>query len=184
MQAANTQSLPQANRPLLRFVVFLAGGFLMFLGIFYFWISESEFFARYLSLNASASAAVMRWLGTDVVADGIQVRSSEYSLMIKHGCDALQPTAFFVIAMLSSPVAVPWKRRMPPILAGIAALLLLNIVRIVTLFYAGWKTSPTVFELLHEDIWQAVFIFLPLVFWIGWALRVTRKPTGTMHDPA
>jgi exosortase/archaeosortase family protein len=169
------------KRPLFRFVVLLAGLFALFNVAFYGWIAESEWFAKYLAMNARASAPVVRLFDAGARADGISLRSPKFALDIKHGCDALQPTAFFVFAMLSSPVPISLRRRIAPILIGTAALLLLNIVRIVTLFYAGLNFSPAVFETLHLDIWQAVFIFLPLVFWISWALRATRKTSEVSH---
>lgn len=168
-------TISQSNRPLLRFVILLGGLFALFNVAFYAWIAESEFLGKYLALNARISAPVIRFLGTDARADGIDVRSPQFSLEVKHGCDALQPSAFFVFAVLSSPVGVSLRRRVLPILVGTAALLALNIVRIVTLFYTGLK-FPTWFETMHLDIWQAVFIFLPLVFWISWARRAVRRP--------
>ncbi len=176
MQTAAIQPISRTNRPLFRFVVLLAGLFALFNVAFYGWIAESEFFGKYLALNAQASVPFIRIFDSGALAEGNHIRSPRFSLEIKHGCDALQPTAFFVFAMLSSPVPISLRRRILPILIGTAALLVLNIFRIVTLFYSGLK-FPTLFETLHLDIWQAVFIFLPLVFWIGWALRVTRQPS-------
>jgi exosortase/archaeosortase family protein len=178
--AAQTLSQPN-RRPLLRFVVLLAGLFLLFNIAFYGWIAESSFFAKYLALNARASAPIIRLFEPDAVAAGNMIRSARFQLEIKHGCDALQPTAFFVLAMLASPVPIPIRSRILWILMGSAVLLLLNIFRIVTLFFAGLKFSPVTFETFHEDIWQAVFIFLPLIFWISWAMRATRPPSESVH---
>lgn len=180
MESATIQSNPRASRPLVRFVILLAGLFILFNIAFYGWISESGWFNKYLALNARASIPLIRTFEPDAVADGNMIRSARFPLEIKHGCDALQPTAFFVFAMLASPVAIPISRRLLPILLGTAVLLLLNIFRIVTLFYTGLK-FPSWFETLHLDIWQAIFIFLPLVFWIGWALRVTRQPSDNTN---
>jgi len=176
-------SLVRSNRPLRRFVILLAGTFLLFLAAFHFWIAESAWFARYLELNARISASVLRAFGTVAVADGVQLTGGGTGLEIKHGCDALQPTAFFVIAMLSSPVAIPFRRRIMPIVLGVAALLMLNIVRIVSLFYIRMY-RPSWFDIFHMDIWQAVFIFVPLVLWIAWAVHVTRASQGTAYAPA
>ncbi len=181
MQDAPVHTVSRPSRPLLRFVILLAGLFLLFNIAFYGWIAESDFFAKYLTLNAQASAPVIGLFERGVRAEGIRVQSPRFSLEIKHGCDALQPTAFFVLAMLASPVPIPIRRRVPAILAGAAALLVLNIFRITTLFFAGLKFSRETFEIFHEDVWQAVFIFLPLIFWISWVLRVTRAPSENAH---
>jgi exosortase/archaeosortase family protein len=181
VQNVAAQTISRPSRPLLRFVVLLAGLFFLFNIAFYGWIAESGFFAKYLALNAGASAPLIRLFEASAMADGNMIRSARFSLEIKHGCDALQPTAFFVLAMLASPVSVPLRRRLLPIILSSAALLLLNIVRIATLFFAGLKFSRETFEIFHEDIWQAVFIFLPLIFWISWVLRVTRRPSENAH---
>lgn len=183
VQPVTVKTVSRPSRPLLRFVILLAGFFVLFNIAFYGWIAESELFGKYLALNAQASAPFIRIFEPDAVADGKMIRSARFPLEIKHGCDALQPTAFFVLAMLASPVAVPLRRRLLPIVIGTAALLVLNIFRIVTLFYAGVK-SRAWFEILHLDIWQAIFIFVPLVFWISWVLRVTRQPVEGPHDSA
>ena len=167
----------QSKRPLLRFVLLLGGFFLLFNIAFYGWIAESKWFEKYLALNALASVPVIELFGADVRANGTNVGSEQFSMEIKHGCDALQPASFFILAMLSSPVSVSLRRRLLPILIGTAALLMLNIVRLVTLFYTGLH-FPSWFETLHLDIWQAVFIFTPLVFWIGWVLRANRRTPG------
>ena len=183
MPSTAASSMVRSNRELRRFVVLLAGTFLLFLGAFHFWIAQSIWFTRYLELNARLSAVVLRAFGTDARAEGVQLRGDESGLEIKHGCDALQPTAFFVIAMLSSPVAIPLRRRILPIALGVAALLMLNIARIVSLFYVQ-KYKPSWFEMFHMDIWQAVFIFVPLVLWIAWAVHATPLPERTAHVPA
>lgn len=177
---SNSRSRSTGRRPLLRFVLLLTLLFGLFNVVFYVWVSESAFFYRYLSLNARASVPLIRLFGAQAAATDIRVHSPEFALEIKHGCDALQPTAFFVLAMLASPVAVPLSRRLIPLFLGSAVLLLLNLVRILTLFYAGIKI-PGWFEILHQDIWQAVFIFLPLLFWIAWAVRATNAPARRMH---
>lgn len=181
MQALQS-SQPSSKRPLLRFVLLLTLLFGAFNIAFYGWIAESSMFTRYLALNARASVPLIRLFGADATATNTRVSSHSpaFALEIKHGCDALQPTAFFVLAMLASPVSVSLSRRLIPLLVGSAALLLLNLMRILTLFYAGIKI-PNWFELLHQDVWQAVFIFLPLFFWIAWAVRATNNPTGRNH---
>lgn len=173
----------RSNRPLRRFVIILAGTFVGFLLLFHFWIAESAWFEKYLAINARFSASVLRVMGTQAVAEGVSLRAGTTALEIRHGCDALQPTAFFIIAMLASPVSVSLRGRLVPVVLGVAVLLILNIVRIVSLLIIQMY-KPNWFDLFHMDIWQAVFIFLPLLLWIAWALRVTRAAQGTAHVAA
>ncbi len=156
-----------------RFVVvfaLLVGGFN---ALFYFWFSKGDIFESYLQLNARCSAAVIALFGDDATSDGTSIVAARYSLDIRRGCDAIQASAFFVLGVLASPVGVPMLSRVLPILLGTLFLLVLNLIRIVSLYYIGVH-FPRAFDLMHVDVWQAVFIFVPLFLWIAWALRALR----------
>jgi hypothetical protein len=45
----------------------------------------------------------------------------------------------------------------------------------VTLFYTRIH-FPKLFEVMHVEVWQGLFICLSLVLWIAWALWATRPP--------
>jgi len=168
------------KRAVLRFVLILAGLTGLFNALFYIWLSHSSFFLTYLSWNAGCSAFLLRLFGESASSNGTSLSTPRFFLEIKQGCDALQPIAFFVFLILSSPVTVLIRSRIVPIVIGTLGLLLLNLVRIITLYYAG-ILFPSAFEILHIDVWQAVFIFLPLLMWIAWAQRVSRKAPTKLH---
>ena len=155
-----------SRRPVLRFIVVflvLMGPFAFF---FYGFLIESGVFRSYLELNAAASAWILRWFGEDVTANGFSLLSTRTSLEIRHGCDALLPSALFVSAVLASPVSLITK--IPGMIAGVIFLLLMNLVRIATLFYAG-VFIPRYFERMHLEVWPAIFILVSLTLWVIWA---------------
>lgn len=170
------------KRAVLRFVLVLAGLTGLFNAFFYIWLSHSSIFETYLGWNARCSAILLRSLGESASSNGTLLSTPRFSLEIKQGCDAIQPVAFFVCLILSSPVAVPFRSRFIPILIGTLALLLLNLVRLISLYYTG-VYYPKAFEILHIDVWQAVFIFLPLLMWIAWAQRASRVAPTTANAP-
>ncbi len=142
-------------------------------------VIRGSFFPAYLRINARASAAILRTTGQDVVVrDQSIVAQNGLSIEIARGCDAVEPSALFVAAVLASPVA--FLRRICAAVAGTALLMLLNLVRIVSLFLVR-VYIPKAFEAMHLDVWQAVFIFLAILLWAVWASHVTRKPTGDAH---
>jgi exosortase H (IPTLxxWG-CTERM-specific) len=154
------------KQPILRFLLIftvLAAPLFVF---YYAYYERSGVLYTYLSLNAKASAAVMRCFGTPATANGITVRTPRFGLTVAQGCDAIQPIILFFCAVLASPVA--WRLKLLGILIGVPSLLILNLARIVTLFYTG-VYFPKSFELIHIDIWQAAFIFVTLLFWVLWA---------------
>ncbi|GAG21353.1 unnamed protein product [marine sediment metagenome] len=58
---------------------------------------------------------------------------------------------------------------------GCSLLLVLNLVRIVTLYLTGLYYR-SLFDMMHLDVWQAAFIVLAILFWAGWASWVGRAP--------
>ena len=58
--------------------------------------------------------------------------------------------------------------RLAPLALGMAVLLAFNVVRIISLYYTG-VYFPKAFETMHIDVWQALYIFLPIFFWIVWS---------------
>jgi len=162
----------------LRFVLWLAGLMVVFNVFFYVWLVQSPVLQAYLNLNARASAWLLSVFGENATATGTNVMSPRFGLQVKEGCDAIQPIAFFLFAMVASPVPVRLQERLWPILLGIAALLLLNLFRILSLYYTG-VYFPSAFEPMHIDVWQSIFIFLPLTFWLVWAQRAIRRSGAT-----
>jgi exosortase/archaeosortase family protein len=161
----------------LRFVLLVAGLMIAFNVVVYREFAAGRLSSSYLAANAHATAYLLRVVGEPAVAVGSSIVSSRFSLDVKAGCDAVQPSAFFVFVVLASPVAVSWTRRVSTAVAGTAVLMLLNLARLLTLYYTGvyWKEG---FDFVHADVWQAAFILLPLFLWIGWVRRVVRQPVA------
>ena len=77
-----------------------------------------------------------------------------------------------ISSRLASPVAL-WTK-LPGVFIGTFALMSLNLVRIVSLYYVR-RYRPDVFEFMHVEVWQALFIFLAVLFWALWAVWATRR---------
>ncbi len=135
--------------------------------------ATSGFFDSYLSVLASLIGAVLNVFGADVTVTGTRVLSGEFAMQIVRGCDAIEPVAVFAAAVLASPVVV--SRKLPGIFVGAVALLLINLLRLVSLFFVG-AYSRKMFDVLHESVWQAAFVLLALVFWAIWVRWATRSP--------
>lgn len=155
---------------------------LVLLALFAF--SETEFFKASiripsLELNASLSAVLLRLFGEDARAAGNLLSSPRLSLEIYRGCDALEPFGFFVAAVIAFPAG--FSRRVVGIVVGAVFMLTINQVRIVSLYYAGIH-APALFEILHREVWQAVFIALSLVLlllWMQWTFWMQDRHAST-----
>jgi exosortase/archaeosortase family protein len=163
------------RRPVIRFVLIFAGLGGAFNIFFYTILANSGLFRAYLRASAALSALMLRIVGTDAAADNAIISGGGFDMKITVGCDAIQPIALFCCAVLASPI--PLRPKLAGIVFGTFAMLMLNLVRIMTLFLAGIH-APRFFDLLHVDIWQAAFIFVAMLLWVRWAMTANRPPVA------
>ncbi len=175
---ATRSSWLSARRPVLRFVLIFAGLGAAFNVFFYTFLANSGIFRAYLRASAALSASLLRFVGADASADNASMSGGGFDMKIALGCDAIQPIALFCCAVLASPI--PLRPKLAGIVFGTIAMLMLNIVRIMTLFLAGIHT-PRFFELLHVDIWQAAFIFVAMLLWVRWAMTAGGPPLAVQR---
>jgi exosortase H (IPTLxxWG-CTERM-specific) len=82
--------------------------------------------------------------------------------------------------MLAFPA--PWKHRVIGILAGLSAVQVLNIVRVISLFYLG-QWNMTVFEWAHLYLWQALIMLDVLIVWLVWIRMLPPSPSSSDVPP-
>jgi exosortase/archaeosortase family protein len=128
--------------------------------------------APWTHLQALVSSAVLNLLGFDTWTQQSLLLSDALQLDIKQGCDGLEPTAFFLLAVLAVPF--PWRTKWVGWGLGLLALALLNFARIIGLYLAGiyW---PDGFEFLHLHGGFALFFILTLLLWVTWVNWATRQ---------
>jgi exosortase H (IPTLxxWG-CTERM-specific) len=162
----------QSKHPVLRFVALLFVYMIVWKVFFSTDLAQRTVFQPHLRLYARVCAQVLRWLGEPAMAADTIVSSPRFSVTIAEDCDAIQPIGLFVSAVLASPVG--WRRRIAGLLVGPPLLTVVNVVRIVILFYIGIH-FPRLFEVMHRDVSQGLFILVVLVTWVIWALWAVRR---------
>jgi exosortase H (IPTLxxWG-CTERM-specific) len=160
------------KRPVLRFVVLFIALMVAFYAVTSMSWYQDGVFQRYLNLNADVSAMMLRWFGEDARSTDQDVRSPRMSLSIAAGCDAIEPSFMFAAAVMAFPASV--KAKLLGVIVGVPLLLLLNLARILSLYYIGVYV-PNWFEIAHVDIWQPAFILLALICWIVWVIWAMRR---------
>lgn len=134
----------------------------------YHWVDDTRFFEVYLYLNAKAACFVASPFLELTHVEESTILIGSTSLQIKKGCDGLQSLFFFVSAVLSFPASA--KGKLLGILAGVLALIPLNVFRVVTLMFAR-VYLPSTFDSLHIDVWPPGFVVCLLLVWLVWAWR-------------
>ena len=177
-----TPSWVLAKGPALRFILVSAGLMLLFYGVFYTAPEDSPalnaFIRTYLGAYASTAAFILDLLGQDARADGTTLFLGSKSVEIVRGCDAMEPIAFFVAAVIA--VQVDLRAKLLGLAVGVPALVLLNLVRILALSLVS-AMLPQYFETAHVAVGQTVFILCTLCLWFVWVIRASR-PSNTDPD--
>lgn len=165
----NIRLLWSQKRPVLFFVL----GFTILMVLFFVFINSGYFTSHInpviLSANAWISSKILNLFGLHTRVSGETIYSLAYTITVARGCDAVEGIALFSAALLTFPAK--WRSKLIGLMAGTVFLLLLNLVRIISLFITGLY-FPKAFPLMHEDIWQGLFIFCvigTMIFWIRWA---------------
>ena len=136
-------------------------------------LAKESLFPWYLRVTTAVSGGVMQTFGYDGLTVGDNVlKTSGGSITVERGCDAMAPTALFIAAVLASPTSIAMK--LPAVFGGALVLMVINLVRIITLFLTRihW---PKAFDIMHLDVWQAMFIFLAILLWAVWASWTTKR---------
>ena len=140
----------------------------LWLALFYALLS-TPFFDRalysYLEANAWLANAILRGLGQSTHVSEVTIQSPRFAMAIRRGCDAVEPTWLLCAAMISFPA--PFLRKLGGMLAAIVLLQILNLVRIVTLYWIGIHL-PGFFNSAHMELWPTAFIIVAIVFFVGW----------------
>lgn len=156
-----------------------AGSFILGI-ILFFLITGGSWFASFraplLALYAKSSSLILNIFGMGTSANGEQLFSSQFGVNISEGCDAVAPAILFAVSILVFPIS--WKKKWPGLLYGLLFLFALNILRIITLFITG-VYAKSLFDLMHVEIWQALFIIATVLTWIYW-LRWSTKSVATI----
>lgn len=116
---------------------------------------------------AYLSAWLIQLFDDKVISQGVLLQQMEngFAVSIQSGCNGVEAVIVLVSAMLVFPSS--WKLKLLGIMVGFFAIELLNIIRIITLFYIGqWNLD--VFEWAHLYVWEALIMLDVLIIFLWW----------------
>lgn len=100
------------------------------------------------------------------------VHPSGFGYEIGFSCTGIIPGGLLAIAVLAASGRM-WARVWGAAI-GATGVLVLNLIRLVSLFYIG-VLAPRFFSAAHSVIWQALTVFFVVAFFYVWKRR-TRSP--------
>jgi exosortase H (IPTLxxWG-CTERM-specific) len=163
-----------ANRKTLRFLALFALTF----GVCYFLFALSPGVRQgvikpYTQLLAKAVTAIVNLFGAGAICEGTTVRSEQFTMSVAMGCDGVEASSLFLAGVLAFPTS--WRAKMVGLAAGIPLVHLINLARLVALYYAG-VYQPSLVEELHVYVAQTIVILLSTAMLIYWLERVATEP--------
>lgn len=97
--------------------------------------------------------------------EGVLRHAGGFSYEIYYRCTGLLAAGFLAGVILAAPA--PARLRWIGAGAGIALVLAVNLVRLVSLFVIGVR-APGLFHFAHVYAWEAVLVAVVAGFWVVW----------------
>ena len=126
----------------------------------------------FTGLLATISTAVILPFDDTVIAQGRVLRDATtgFAVSIEAGCNGVEAAIVLIAGIVAFPASL--KNKAIAILAGFLFVQVLNIVRIISLFYLG-QWNYTVFEWFHLYLWpvlimlDVLIVFAIYLQWLG-----------------
>jgi exosortase H (IPTLxxWG-CTERM-specific) len=161
--------------------------FLIFLGVlaalFAFEIShvgETWFVFPFTDGLAQFSAWLIKLFDSNVHSHGkiIQSTANGFAVSIERGCNGIEAVIILIAALAAFPSTL--RQKLIGFGLGFVAIQVLNLVRIISLFYMG-QWSMVWFEWFHLYLWQALIILDALVVWLVWLRWISKERRLSRH---
>ncbi|MBS1874060.1 MAG: exosortase H [Acidobacteria bacterium] len=95
-----------------------------------------------------------------------------FTMEVRDGCNGANVVILLWAAMLAYPTGRRWKA--VGLGAGLAAIMPLNLLRLITLFYLG-QYHPSVFEFAHLYLWEMLIIMDAMAVFALWVRRAEAR---------
>lgn len=130
---------------------------------------------------AHVSVFIIELFDNQVQSIGKVIRSLEngFAVSIEPGCNGVEAVIILFAAIFAFPA--PLKNKLTGFVIGFFAIQLLNLVRIISLFYLG-QWNMTWFTWFHLYLWQALIILDALVVWLIWLRTLPPRPPPSGGD--
>jgi exosortase H (IPTLxxWG-CTERM-specific) len=159
--------IPASPLPMIRFFILFT---VLLVGLFTLEIlqpAEKYVILPFTSFVADVSVWLIQFFDDGVVAKANVIRDSAsgFGVRIERGCNGVEAMIILFAAIFAFPA--PFKNKLIGFVIGFFAIQILNLVRIVSLFYLG-QWNQVAFEWFHLYLWQALIIMDALVVWLIW----------------
>jgi exosortase/archaeosortase family protein len=177
-QSTSIRLLLKPYRRAIKFTVSFSFLIVLFYLVWFSAIYNNSIGPRITAFNAFLSSKILNILGLGTNQIDNTIYSEAFSIGVSKGCDGIEAMAVFTSALLSYPL--PGIHKIRGFATGIFLLFGLNLIRIISLFLIGLY-FPSLFELIHKEIWPVAFILAALGMWgalIYWSTKEQHLQNG------
>ena len=132
----------------------------------------------FTALLANISAAIIIPFDEHVRSFGRVISHTQtgFAVSIEAGCNGVEAAIVLVSAVLAFPA--PWQKKLLAIGIGFVAIQVMNIARIISLFYLGqWNIDA--FTWTHLYLWPVLIMLDVLVVFLLYLRHLARTPQTT-----
>jgi exosortase H (IPTLxxWG-CTERM-specific) len=133
----------------------------------------------FTTMLAHLSAAIILPFDSSAVAYGkvLQFKDTGFAVSIEAGCNGVEAAIVLIAAIIAFPAG--WRDRLLAISLGFLAIQVMNIARIISLFYLGnWNLNA--FSWIHLYLWPALIMLDVLIVFVVY-LRYLSSKTQPME---
>lgn len=128
----------------------------------------------FTEMLAKLSAAIIKPFDSSVLAYGkvLQFKDTGFAVSIESGCNGVEATIVLLAAVIAFPAS--WRSRLIAIVLGFFAVQVMNVARIISLFYLGnWNME--FFTWIHLYLWPALIMLDVLIVFIVYLRYLSSK---------
>jgi exosortase H (IPTLxxWG-CTERM-specific) len=129
----------------------------------------------FTSLVAAASGVMMNLFGAGASVFGNHLSTAGYSINVVDGCNGIYATAILISGVIAYPSRLIQKAW--GIALGFLAVFILNLGRVISLFYLG-QYYPDIFNEVHVYVWQPIIILWAIFVWDFWSRQIEGRKKG------
>ncbi|MFV0477459.1 MAG: exosortase H [Parahaliea sp.] len=130
---------------------------------------------------AKISAALVTPFDSEVIAYGriLEHTGNHFAVSIEAGCNGVEAAIVLIAGIIAFPAS--WRDRLLAAIIGFFTIQVLNIIRIISLFYLG-QWSENVFSFFHLYLWPVLIMLDVLIVFLIYLRYLNRKNKGPNDD--
>jgi len=156
-------------KELIRLYASFGGAILFFIIAFQFNFVHENVVVPFTSIVAYCSSILMNIFGAASKVTGNTLSNSKFSINVVDGCNGIYATAILISGVVAYPSRLSQKAI--GVLLGFTAVFLMNLVRVISLFYLGLH-FPDIFQEVHVYVWQPIIIIWAIIVWDFWSKKI------------